>query len=110
MYAGWKTTVAGKVIEVEIPADAGETITVDNSYEDGSYTFTASVDVTDEAYTWSFTWLFEGSETGNEKSFTVTSDMFSGAGYYSVALLAIRTKVSDGTKQYYSYQANIKIN
>lgn len=110
LYAGWKTTVAGKVIEVEIPADAGETITVDNSYEDGSYTFTASVDVTDEAYTWSFTWLFEGSETGNEKSFTVTSDMFSGTGYYSVALLAIRTTVSDGTKQYYSYQANIKIN
>lgn len=110
LYAGWKTTVAGKVIEVEIPADAGEIITVDNSYEDGSYTFTASVDVTNEAYTWSFTWLFEGSETGNEKSFTVTSDMFNGAGYYSVALLAIRTKVSDGTKQYYSYQANIKIN
>ena len=50
LYARWKTTVAGKVIEVEIPADAGETITVDNSYEDGSYTFTASVDVTDDPF------------------------------------------------------------
>ena len=63
-----------------------------------------------QAYTWSFTWLFEGSETGNGKSFTVTSDMFNGVGYYSVALRAIRTKVSDGTKKTYSYNADIKIN
>ena len=113
LYAGWKTTVAGKVIKVEIPPDAGETITVDSTYNENaadgtySYIFTADIGNTNEEE-WVFTWLFEGSETGNEKSFTVTSDMFSGAGFYSVALLATRT--TDGIKKYYSYQANIKIN
>ena len=112
LYAGWKASAAGTV-EVEIPVDAPETIDVDYDYaENGSYTFTASVDETDEDYVWSFIWLFDGTKTGEEKSFTVTSDMLTGTGerYYSVALLATRTKVSDGTKQNYSYKADIKIN
>ena len=112
LYAKWAALVQTDIVDVEIPVDQIETITVagptDNN--DGTYTFTAEAGY--DSYIWKFDGFDKNPTTHVSYSTTnifTTPDMSSGyygaPGTYNVTLLAIKTV--NGVTKYYSYTTQI---
>lgn len=112
LYAKWAALVQTDIVDVEIPVDQIESITVtgptDNN--DGTYTFTAEAGY--DSYIWKFDGFDKNPTTNVSYSTTntfTTPNMSSGyygaPGTYSVTLLA--TKTVNGVTKYYSYTTQI---
>lgn len=112
LYAKWNALVRFDIVDIEIPVEQIETISVtgptDNN--DGTYTFTAESGF--DSYIWKFDGFDKNPTTNVSYSTTntfTTPNMSSGyygaPGTYNVTLLA--TKTTDGVTKYYSYTTQI---